>query len=123
MAIPVTDIFKTVSAVSGTQDFVSESFKAEFGSLWSVHFQFTGTPAGTLALFQSNIEAPGRIKTVNWVPVPTTEVDFAGKVPTGAPLESFIQISASAALNYLLVYTNTAGSGIIKGFTRVGVES
>ncbi len=123
MAIPVTDIFKAV-AVSGTPlDFVSDPFSVVLGSLWSVHFQWTGTPTGTLELFQSNIKDPGKVKTVNWVLVPTAEVDFAGKVPTGSPLESFIQISASAALNYLLVYTNTAGSGTIKGFTRVGVES
>lgn len=123
MAIPIIDIFKTVAAVSGTQDFVSEPFKAALGSLWSIHFLFTGTPAGTLALFQSNVEAPGRDKTVNWVPVPTAEVDFTGKGPSGAAFESFIQISSSAALNYLLVYTNTAGSGTIRGLTRVGVES
>lgn len=110
-------IFNNV-AVAAAQDFVADIIGVGAGaSLLSLHMQWTGDPTGTFALFQSNLPQPGTNKTKGWVPVPTAEVDFTGKGPAGSAGSSFVNISAVSGCRYLLVYTQSGGTGVLDAFS------
>ena len=108
--------------VTGVQAYVADPITMDKGSLLSFHGQWkgTGTAAGTIQLYQSNVPVPGKDPTENWVLVPITEVPVAGKEPAGSPLESFFNIGNGAARHYLFVYTNASGESDFSLFANVG---
>lgn len=116
MGVPIR-VFDNV-AVAAAQDFVSAIIVVGIGSsLLSLHMQWTGDPTGTFALFQSNFPQPGKNKTRGWVPVPTDEVDFTDKNPAGSADASFVNIHAVSGSKYLLVYTQSGGTGVLDAFS------
>lgn len=116
MSAPIR-IFNNV-AIASAADFISDIIEVGIGAtLLSLHMQWTGDPTGTFALFQSNFPQPGKNKTQGWVPVPIGEVDFTGKNPAGAAGSSFSNISAVSGCKYLLVYTQSGGTGVLDAFS------
>ncbi len=122
MSTPIK-IFNSI-AVSAAQDYVSDVLTVDLdeGS-FSLHFLWEGTPTGTIALYQSNLENPGINPLKSWVPVPTAEVDFTGKIPAGALGSSFVNVTAASGIRYLVVYTHTASSGVFSCFAVVKKRS
>lgn len=127
----VTDIFRA-QAVDGAATIKSDIFRMTRGSVFSLHNQWTGTLTGTFLLYRSNIIGATKDIAKDWALVPSSELDFTsagqdadpkGGAPAVETIETFVNIGNSAAEQYLLVYANTIGTGVMKCFTSVAREA
>lgn len=95
-------------AVSGTADFYSDVFAPRTNS-WGFHFQWTGTPTGTITLWRTNKPNPILTTDADWIQVTT----FAPTNPAGSASKFGDEINFTNFKHYRFKYANTAGSGTL----------
>lgn len=104
-------------AVSGTTAYVSPIVTQKRGIRTGFHAVWTGSMAGTIAVYRSMVEDPGVDPAVNWALIPDAELPTAAEEPAGSNKSGFLPI-VDAALHLLFVYTNATGSGTMSLYTR-----
>ena len=101
--------------MTGTAAIISTPIFVEENTLLSLQFEWSGTPTGTLEIFQSNRDTAdvGTNPAKGWTAVPIAEVPVTGKEPAGADGNSLFNIAFCSGWAYLVRYTNTAGVGVL----------
>lgn len=95
--------------VSGTSTFYSDALSPLTNS-WGYHFEWTGTPTGTLTLWRSNKSAPGQpdpLTDNDWIQVTA----FAPTNPAGTTSKFGDEINFTNFRLYRFKYVNASGTG------------
>jgi hypothetical protein len=95
-------------AVTGTNTYYSDVIGPRNIS-WGYHFEWTGTPTGTLTLWRSNKPNPDPLTDNDWVQVTA----FAPTNPAGSASKFGDEVSFTNFKNYRFKYVNASGTGVL----------
>lgn len=111
--IPPATPFKIPGVVvSSTSTFYSDAMGPR-GPSFGYHFEWTGTPTGTISLWRSNKTQPDPTTDNDWVQVTT----FTPTNPAGAPSKFGDEINFTNFRLYRFKYVNASGTGTLFCFT------
>lgn len=95
-------------AITGTNTYYSDVIGPRTSS-WGYHFEWTGTPTGTLTLWRSNKTTPDPATDNDWLQVTA----FTPTNPAGAASKYGDEISFTNFKNYRFKYVNASGTGVL----------
>jgi hypothetical protein len=116
MADHTYEVFINDNVMTSTSTIYSERISMKMGSLFSLHCIWTGTPTGTLTLWQSNLPDPDPDSVTDWIQ--NTDVTFTD--PAGSASSTFVNAGNAAAKFYMVRYVNSSGSGVLSCWANVG---
>lgn len=96
-------------AVSSTTTYYSEVFGTGDFTNWGMHFQWTGTPTGTITLWKSNKPNPSTADDTDWV----QDTAFTFVSPAGGASKGGYEAGNSGFKAYRVKYVNASGSGAL----------
>jgi hypothetical protein len=95
-------------AVSGTSDFYSDPIGPRVQG-FGYHFEWTGTPTGTITLWRSNKTGPDLTTDADWIQV----TSFTPTNPAGSASKFGDEINFTNFKLYRFKYTNASGTGVL----------
>ncbi len=96
-------------AVSATTTYYSAPFGGGDCPNWSLHFDWTGTPTGTITLWKTNKPDPILTSDADWVQ--DTALTFVS--PAGSASKGGYEVGNSGFRYYRVKYVNASGSGAL----------
>lgn len=96
-------------AVTGTNTYYSDAIGPRTAGGFGFHFEWTGTPTGTLTMWRSNKPNPLETGDADWVQVTT----FSPSNPAGAASKYGDEVTFTSYNRYRFKYVNTTGSGTL----------
>jgi hypothetical protein len=96
------------TTVSGTSTFYSDPIGPRTNS-WGYHFEWTGTPTGTITMWRSNKPNPDPTSDNDWIQVTT----FTPTNPAGSAGKFGDELNFTNFKLYRFKYVNASGSGVL----------
>lgn len=106
---------KLGEAVTSTNTYYGLPVRPHGAGRFSHHLGWTGTPAGTLTLWYTNLASPGLASDADWI----QDTTWAPVNPAGSAGSTFVTTGNVAAAWVRVKYVNASGTGTLWGHATV----